>query len=150
MFNVLVFLYENYWQPNVPLDFSRLTNQLTSWGFEGDEVQKIVTWFENLTDAALSYQDTQNRQSMRIFTPAEQDHFDPECLGFLSFLESAGVLSASMREMVMDCAATIDQPPVTLKDLKIIVLMVFWSLGKEPDVLILDELFVNASERSIH
>ena len=37
-----------------------------------------------------------------------------------------------------------------LDDLKIIVLMVFWSLGEEPDALILDELFVTPEERLIH
>ena len=40
--------------------------------------------------------------------------------------------------------------PVDLDDLKIIVLMVFWSLGEEPDALILDELFVDAEDRLIH
>ena len=40
--------------------------------------------------------------------------------------------------------------PVRLEDLKIIVLMVFWSLGEEPDALILDELFVDAADRLIH
>jgi Smg protein len=37
-----------------------------------------------------------------------------------------------------------------LDDLKIIVLMVFWSLGEEPDALILDELFVAPEDRLIH
>jgi Smg protein len=30
------------------------------------------------------------------------------------------------------------------------VLMVFWSVGEEPDALILDELSVNTDQRSIH
>jgi hypothetical protein len=29
-------------------------------------------------------------------------------------------------------------------------LMVFWSLGEEPDALVLDELFVDSDERVIH
>jgi Smg protein len=37
-----------------------------------------------------------------------------------------------------------------LEDLKIIVLMVFWSLGEEPDALVLDELFVDPDDRVIH
>jgi len=37
-----------------------------------------------------------------------------------------------------------------LEDLKVIVLMVFWCLGKEPDALILDELFVDPEDRLIH
>jgi len=40
--------------------------------------------------------------------------------------------------------------PLPLEDLKIMVLMVFWSLGEEPDALILDELFVADQDRLIH
>jgi len=40
--------------------------------------------------------------------------------------------------------------PIELEDLKVIVLMVFWSLGEEPDALILDELFVAPEERVVH
>ncbi|HSN32717.1 MAG TPA: DUF494 family protein, partial [Ideonella sp.] len=39
--------------------------------------------------------------------------------------------------------------PLDLEDLKIIVLMVFWSVGEEPDALILDELFVEEADRVI-
>ena len=39
---------------------------------------------------------------------------------------------------------------MALEDLKVIVLMIFWSLGEEPDALILDELFVDAEDRLIH
>ena len=71
-------------------------------------------------------------------------------IGFISFLESAGVLPPPMREMVIDRATAIGNGPIELDDLKIIVLMVFWSLGEEPDALILDELFVAPEERLIH
>jgi Smg protein len=73
-----------------------------------------------------------------------------ESIGFISFLESAGVLPPTMREMVVDRASAIGNGPLELDDLKIIVLMVFWSLGEEPDALILDELFVAPEERLIH
>ena len=64
----------------------------------------------------------------------------PQCLGFVSFLESSGVLPAPMREIVMDRAMAAPGGPVALDDLKIIVLMVYWSFGEEPDALVLDEL----------
>jgi Smg protein len=60
------------------------------------------------------------------------------------------VLPAPMREMVIDRATAIGDGPIDLDDLKIIVLMVFWSLGEEPDALILDELFVDPEDRLIH
>jgi Smg protein len=55
-----------------------------------------------------------------------------------------------MREMVIDRASAVGGGPLDLEDLKVIVLMVFWSLGEEPDALILDELFVAPEERLIH
>ena len=55
-----------------------------------------------------------------------------------------------MREIVIDRANAISGGSLELEDLKIIVLMVFWSLGEEPDALILDELFVDEADRLIH
>ena len=55
-----------------------------------------------------------------------------------------------MREMVIDRAMAAGGSPLDLDDMKIIILMVFWSLGEEPDALILDELFVDAEDRLIH
>ena len=60
------------------------------------------------------------------------------------------VLAPAMREMVIDRATAVGECPLALEDLKVIVLMVFWSLGEEPDALILDELFVAPEERLIH
>jgi Smg protein len=87
---------------------------------------------------------------MRVYSPAEQELLGEESIGFVSFLESAGVLPPPMREMVIDRATAIGAAPIELDDLKVIVLMVFWSLGEEPDALILDELFVAPEERLIH
>ena len=87
---------------------------------------------------------------MRVYSPAEQDHLGVGSIAFISFLESAGVLPPAMREIVVDRAMATPGAPLPLEDLKIIVLMVFWSLGEEPDALILDELFVDAEDRLIH
>ena len=87
---------------------------------------------------------------MRIYSVAEQDHLGAQCLGFVSFLESAGVLPAPMREIVIDRAMAASGSPVSLDDLKIIVLMVYWSFGEEPDALVLDELCDDAEFRLPH
>jgi Smg protein len=60
------------------------------------------------------------------------------------------VLPPLMREMVLDRAKAASERPIDLEDLKVIVLMVFWSLGEEPDALILDELSLSPEQRSIH
>lgn len=150
MFDVLVYLYENYWRPDACPDHAQLTRKLCAVGFESDEIQEALTWLDGLATAAQSYTGEQSEIGMRVYSRSEQDHLGEDSVGFLSFLESAGVLPPPMREMVIDRATAIGSGPLQLEDLKIIVLMVFWSLGEEPDALILDELFVDVEDRLIH
>ena len=150
MFDVLVYLYENYWRPDACPDHAQLARKLSSVGFESDEIQDALVWLDGLAEAATSYVGEQNELSMRVYSPLEQEHLGEASIGFISFLESAGVLPGPMREMVIDRANAIPGNPLDLEDLKIIVLMVFWSLGEEPDALILDELFVDEEDRLIH
>jgi Smg protein len=55
-----------------------------------------------------------------------------------------------MRELVIDRAMAASGDPVALDDLKIIVLMVYWSFGKQPDALVLDELCDSPETRVAH
>ena len=42
MFDVLVYLYENYWRPDACPDHDQLTRKLSSVGFESDEIQEAL------------------------------------------------------------------------------------------------------------
>jgi Smg protein len=150
MFEVLVYLYENYWRPDACPDHDQLTRKLSAVGFETDEIQEALSWLDGLAETAQTHAADQQPESLRIYSPAELERLGEESIGFISFLESAGVLPPTMREMVIDRASAVGQSPLALEDLKVIVLMVFWSLGEEPDALILDELFVAPEERLIH
>lgn len=150
MFDVLVYLYENYWRPDACPDHRQLSRKLSAVGFENEEIEDALSWLTGLATATESHSGEQGAQSLRVYSGAETEHLGEASIGFVSFLESAGVLRPPMREMVIDRAMAIPASPLALEDLKIIVLMVFWSLGEEPDALILDELFVETEDRLIH
>lgn len=163
MFEVLVFVYENYWRGDACPELQQLGRKLSARGFEADEIRDALVWLDGLNLAAqntrLSPESApaaqlparkQSATSMRIYSVAEQDHLGAECLGFVFFLESSGVLPAAMREIVIDRAMAAPGRPVPLDDLKIIVLMVYWSFGEEPDALVLDELCDDAQDRVAH
>jgi Smg protein len=150
MFDVLVYLYENYWRPDACPDERQLRRKLSAVGFEPDEIQDALRWLDGLAHSAEGQAGDPGAQSLRVYTAAELDVLGEESIGFIRFLESAGVLPAPMREMVLDRAMAAGAGRLELEDLKVIVLMVFWSLGEEPDALILDELFVDAEDRLIH
>jgi Smg protein len=150
MFDVLVYLYENYWRPDACPEPKQLKRKLSAVGFEAEEIQDALRWLDGLASSAESVTGSPVQGSIRIYTAPEREVLGDESLGFITFLESAGVLPAPMREMVLDRAMAVGNGPMDLEDLKIIVLMVFWSLGEEPDALILDELFVDSEDRVIH
>ncbi len=151
MFDVLVYVYENYWRPDACPAAPLLTRKLSAAGFEHDEIEEALHWLDGLAarvePAAL---EPQQPSSRRVFTADEHECLGTESLSFLSFLESANVLTPALREVVLERATAAGQRPMDLEDLKVIVLMVFWSQGEEPDALILDELFVDDQDRLIH
>ena len=65
-----------------------------------------------------------------------------------NFFESVGEVKSA--EVVIDRAMAASGAPVSLDDLKIIILMVFWSFGQEPDALVLDELCDDSDDRVAH
>jgi Smg protein len=150
MFDVLVYLYENYWRPDACPDHEQLTRKLSAVGFESEEIEDALAWLDGLEQGARSDTQAQSAHGMRVYTDSERDVLGDESISFISFLESSGVLPPAMREMVLDRAKAVGDGPIDLDDLKVIVLMVFWSLGEEPDALILDELSLSPEQRSIH
>ena len=150
MFDVLVYLYENYWRPDACPEPKQLSCKLSAVGFEREEIQDALRWLDGLANSTEGRVAEQRADSLRVYSPAEQELLGDDSIASISFLDSAGVLPPEMREMVIDRATAVGGGPLGLEDLKIIVLMVFWSLGEEPDALVLDELFVASEDRVIH
>jgi Smg protein len=150
MFDVLVYLYENYWRPDAFPAANQLSRKLSAAGFESEEIQEALQWLGDLADRAGAAAVEQKATSHRVYTAQEREFLGDASVAFITFLESAGVLSPALREVVIERACAAGPGPIDLEDLKIIVLMVFWSLGEEPDALILDELFVDDHDRLIH
>lgn len=150
MFDVLVYLYENYWRPDACPEAEQLSRKLSAVGFESDEIADAIHWLNALALQLESYDIAPAPHSIRVYTIRETEVLGCESIGFLQFLESAELLSVSMREMVIDRAMATGAVRLELDDIKIIVLMVFWCLGQEPDALILDEFFVDPEDRILH
>lgn len=152
MFEVLVYLYENYYRPDACPDTDVLTRKLSAAGFEGEEIDDALSWLSGLAEVTqtvipLAYGE---RDSFRVYAEMEYELLGSESIGFLSFLESAGVLNPILREIVIERALASGEIPVALDKLKIIVLMVLWSQGEEPDTLILEELIDDEQPRLMH
>jgi Smg protein len=147
MFDILVYLYETYYRPDACPEPAALARKLSAVGFDDIEITEALDWLDGLTQMAVAA-DTAALESSgtRFYVAEEMDTLGSAAVGFIQFLELAGLLNASQREIVIERALALDESPVTLGKLKIIVLMLLWSQGKEPDALMFDDLFGSDEE----
>ncbi len=142
MFDILVYLYETYYRPDACPEPAALARKLSAVGFDDEEISEALVWLTDLTEMAGSDQASAVLSTgTRFYVAQEVDILGTQAVGFIQFLESAGVLSAIQREIVIERALTLNEAPVSLGKLKVIVLMLLWSQGKEPDALMFDDLF---------
>ncbi|TWI63677.1 Smg protein [Pseudoduganella lurida] len=142
MFDILVYLYETYYRPDACPEPAALAKKLSAVGFDDVEISEALVWLNDLTElAGIEQARTAASTGTRFYVAEEQDVLGAPAIGFIAFLESARVLSPLQREIVIERALALEESPVNLGKLKIIVLMLLWSQGKEPDALMFDDLF---------
>lgn len=152
MFDILVFLFENFFHADLDPDSEQLVLKLSAAGFEDDDICEALQWLDELHETkgngfpAISA----TPDSIRCFTEDETGKLDTECRGFLLFLENAGVLSPQTREWVIEQAMMLSEHTVTLPKLKIVVLMVLWKHHQTMDTLILEELLSGNEATCLH
>lgn len=149
MFEVLAYVYQNYWRGDACPEPQQLGRKLSAVGFETEEITQALDWLTGLRGGA-AHDPLPPSEATRVYTVAEQDHLGAQGLGFVHLLEGAGVLPGALRELVLDRAMAVPGAPVALADLKIIVLMVYWSCGTDPGALVLDELSQDPLVRVAH
>ena len=156
MFDILMYLFENYVHSEVELlvDEDELTKELTRAGFHQSEIIKALSWLERLADiqeAGTPYLCNHDQQSFRIYTKAEMEKIDVESRGFLLFLEQIKVLNVETREMVIDRVMEIDEPTLNLDDLKWVILMVLFNApGYESAYEQMEDLIFEQPDGGLH
>ena len=140
MFDILVYLYETYYRPDACPDPQVLAKKLSAIGFDDEEITDAIDWLNVLTRTAKSSPKQSDAKSFRIYAVQETTQLGIAALGFIQFLESAKLINPLQREIIIERALAVEETPIPLDKLKIIVLMMLWSQGKEPDLLMFDEL----------
>jgi len=152
MFDVLVYLYENYGAFEACPDASSLGRSLADAGFDDDEIRDALSWLQGL---ARIVEDSDPRllahsDSLRIYTATEVEQLGAAAVGFLVYLDSARQLTTRQREIVIERALATGEAPLPVATMKIIVLMVLWSHSADVDFLLLEELLDDDEERAMH
>ena len=152
MFEVLVYLFETYYAADKYPDQETITRKLSQAGFENSDIHNALAWLQDLAKENLPAQESplDRAAGIRIYSYSELSKLTAGARGFLAFLESAGVLSPSLRELVVERAMAATHESVGLEDIKVIALMVLWTREGSVDSLVLDELLPNGEPRNLH
>lgn len=134
MFEVLLFLFENYMDDNVKLktDNATIVIELERIGFDRFEVDRALQWLAGLTkfQKGFTVGPKLMSQAIRHYAPEETERLTVENRGFLLYLEQIGILDPIAREVVIDRIMALDPREVDVGRIKWVVLMVLFN---QPD-----------------
>ncbi len=151
MFDILVYLFENYFEAEIHPDHGKLARELSAAGFDSDEISRAFDWFSGLeelsTDAAYPEAFAASAAT-RCYAPQEQQRLDHQAQGFLTFLEVSGILNPIQRECVIDRVLALAESDVSLEHVKWIVLMVLWSHGQ--DYVFMEDFLTSDAPPRLH
>ena len=142
MFDILFFLFQNYFHAGAYPDQATLSKRLCAAGFDSRDISHALTWLGGLERVGGSNPRSNSAPGtgLRCYTQPELNTLTTEARGFLLFLESAGVISVLQRELIIERVLALDEPAVDLDKVKLIVLMVLWNQNETLDSLVLEEL----------
>ncbi len=141
MFEILMYLFESYFNTDGYPELDKLSRKLSAAGFEGDEISEAINWLAELQQQnGDDYPTELSHIGMRFYADFEKQRISSDARQFLMFAEQQGMITAVEREMVIDRAVALNQPSLSEANLKLIMLMVLWSYQKELEPLLVEEL----------
>lgn len=150
MFEVLVYMFENYIEADIRPDQPTLARELFAAGFDQEDINGAFDWFTALEAMAEQAEVGGHALSMRIYANAETQKISSESLSFITFLEQANILNPAQRELVVDRLMALRQAEVGIEETRWIVLMALWNQGKANDYLFVEDAVFGEDRPQLH
>ena len=152
MFEVLVYMFENYVEANVQPDHNTLAQELFEAGFDSSDINGAFEWFSSLENMADAIKDTPtlDTQAMRIYSADEVNKIDVEGLSFLMFMQQSGVVNHALHEVIMDRAMALPQEHVGVDEIRWTALMALRKQGRADDFLFVEDAMFGDDSPTFH
>jgi Smg protein len=151
MFEILMYLFESYFDAGSYPEPDKLSRKLSAAGFEGEEISEALTWLTALHEQSPeSYPESLEHSGQRLFAEMELQLIGNEARQFLLFAEQQRLISTIEREMIIDRSVALKQENLALDKLKLIMLMVLWNRHQDLDPLLIEELLTPLHTAQLH
>lgn len=150
MFEILMYLFESYFDAGSYPEPDKLTRKLTAAGFD-DDINEALTWLSGLQQYdSSSYPLELIHAGTRHFAKIELESICMEARQFLTFTHQQKMISTVEHEMIIDRAVALQQQNLSLEKMKLIMLMVLWNRHKDLDALLIEELLTPFHAKQLH
>jgi len=134
--DVLMYIFSSYaeQEDNLPEDRDGIDADLRAAGFEPLEIDKAFDWLDGLAQTDDNPCVNQSSHATRILAAEESARLSYSAYGFLLFLEQSGVLTPTIRELVINRVMALESSSeVDIEELKWVVMMVLFNSSEEQD-----------------
>lgn len=151
MFDILLFLFESYFDAGSYPEPNRLSAKLTAAGFEEEDINQALTWLSGLRELSdASYPESINHSGLRCYTDFEAERMSEEGLRFISFWEHNKIITPIEREMIIDRVVALGRNKLSVDKVKLIALMVLWNQHEDLDPMLIEDLLTPTDAAQIH
>ncbi len=152
MFEVLVFMFENYFVHHAQPNSDVMAQELSAAGFDSADIVGAFDWFQKmqsiLTQTEMLY--THPYSSFRMFTQAELNKINTESLSFVLFMQQANVINGVERDLIIDRAMALPVAEISIEEMRWITMIALWNEGREKDYLFVEDALFNPRGMTLH
>lgn len=145
MFDVLVFMFENYFANHAQLDNKTMEQELSEAGFKKNDIDGAFDWIQQMKSMmnapALYYE--HHASAMRCFSPCEQKKINLDSQSFIIFLQQAQVINDVERDLIIDRAMALKQAHICIEEIRWIAMVTLWNKGREKDYAFVEDAVFN-------
>jgi Smg protein len=155
MFEILMYLFENYMDGSITLNVDQETiiKELETAGFNRSEINRALDWLDGLhrVQATVTKGPALTAHAIRHFSPEETEQITIEGRGFLLYLEQLGILDPMTREIVIDRLMALDFKDVDLGRIKWVVLIALFNQpDKKSSLTLLQDMILSDAFGALH
>lgn len=155
MFEVLMYLFENYMDGGISLktDQDTLFAELELAGFTRGEIGGALDWLDGLTrfQEIVQAGPLLTPHAIRHHSVDEMELLGVEGRGFLLYLEQLSILDPMTREIVLDRLTALDHREVDLGRIKWVVLIALFNQPDKKSALsLLQDMILSDSSEVLH
>jgi Smg protein len=134
--DVLMYIFSSYadQENSLPEDRDGIDADLRAAGFDSLEIDKAFEWLDGLALDEDIPTINQSSHTTRVLSQQESQRLADNSQGFLLFLEQSGVLTPTLRELVINRVMALESnTEVDIEELKWVVMMVLFNSAEEHD-----------------